>query len=61
MSKKSHGWWFNLPKSDDEVHHEEDEYAWAYDDDEEDEDEDDERYADEDRISSRPWGDDNDG
>lgn len=59
MNKRSQGRWSDLPKSDDEVHHIEDEYAWAYEDD--DEDKDDESYADEDRINSRPWGDDNNG
>ena len=59
MSKRSQGWWSDLPKSDDEAHHIEDGYTWAYEDD--DEDEDDESYADEDRISSRPYGENNDG
>ena len=57
MSKKSRWDWLS-DSSDEETHHIEDEYAWAYD---EDEDESDESYASEDYTSSRPWGENNDG
>ena len=61
MSKKSRGWWSDLPESNNKIHHIKDEYAWAYDDDSSNSDELDESYGSDDYTSSRPWGLDNDG
>ena len=56
MSKKNNFSW-GKDDSSHEVHH----ISWPWDDDDDEMDENDESYADEDRVSSRPWGDDNDG
>lgn len=59
MKKKGNQWeWLSHLSEDEEIHHIEDEYAWAYD---EDPDENDELYGADDYTSSRPWGIDNDG